>query len=67
MKRTIVKFTVLMAAGIGYASMLFTWPTEGNTTFATTSAVEQQFQTRFCYQQYRDQTDVANCLKVAIR
>ena len=48
-------------------SMLATWPTEGTTDLASTSAVEQQFQTRFCYQQYRDQTDIANCLKVTIR
>jgi hypothetical protein len=70
MNRALLTFAILVAAAIGYATMTGEDArTDGvdSVVIASATGVEQQFQTRFCYAQYRDQTDIANCLKRSVR
>jgi hypothetical protein len=70
MKRSLILMTALAAIGAGAVSVVVDAETSQTpATAMTVSAadIEQQAQTRFCYGQYRDQTDIANCLRYVVR
>jgi hypothetical protein len=70
MKRALITLAVVAAGWISYGTMFGGAPSADGTesvVIASATGVEQQFQTRFCYAQYRNQTDIATCLKRVVR